>query len=219
MGEISKHDEFGAAIIDTVRKYSLNKILEIGSWDGTGSTQCFIEGMKDFENKSLTCLEVEPNKCEILKNNVKEYPWVQVVCQTTITYDELMYKDFEAIWSSPYNGIIKDDNGGEPFKKALVSSWFDQDIAKMRNYNSGYLNDNKDEFYQAVMIDGGEFNGYTEYTLLKNRTNFFILDDYYQAYKTRQVAFELENSGEWDVIAGSRYVRNGYAILKRKNFL
>ena len=219
MGEISKHDAFGGTIVEVVRSFNINKILEIGSWDGTGSTQCFIEGMKDLDNKSLTCIEVEPGKCEILRSNVRDYPWVKVVCQTTITYDELLYKDFEQIWSSPHNGIIKDDNGGEQYKKALVASWYSQDIAKMKNYPTGFLNDNKNEFYQGVMLDGGEFNGYTEYTLLKDRTNFFFLDDYYQAFKTRQVAFELEKSGEWEVIAGSKHMRNGYAILKRKNLI
>ena len=32
---------------------ALKTVLEIGSWDGTGSTQCFIEGMKEHDNKRL----------------------------------------------------------------------------------------------------------------------------------------------------------------------
>ena len=58
MGEITKLDKFGQAIISTVKKYNIQTVLEIGSWDGTGSTQCFIEGMEDLDNKRLICLEV-----------------------------------------------------------------------------------------------------------------------------------------------------------------
>jgi hypothetical protein len=219
MGEISKHDAFGSKIIEIVRQYNINKILEIGSWDGTGSTQCFIEGMQDLDNKHLICLEVEPNKVQNLIQNTKHLPWVNVVCQTTITYDQLIYKNFEEIWTSPFNGIVKDDNGGEPFKKALVESWFNQDIEKMKMHKSSYITDHKNDFYQGVMIDGGEFNGFTEYTLLKDRTNYFFLDDYYKAFKTRQVAYDLEKSGEWEVLCAEKHLRNGFAILKRKHLI
>jgi hypothetical protein len=70
-----------------------------------------------------------------------------------------------------------------------------------------------------VLIDGGEFFGYNEFVLLKDRTNVFFLDDYYYGYKTNQTARELLQDEDWEVIAGNKNLRNGYAIFKRKIFL
>jgi hypothetical protein len=220
MGEITKHDPFGAAIIDTVLKYKINTVLEIGSWDGSGSTTCFFEAMKQLDDpKSLTCLEVELSRYDILKHVTSKHPWIKCYNTSSITYDELVYKDFEQIWSSPFNGIPRNYEGGEHGKKMLVKSWFDQDIANLKRYDKGFLSEHKDEFYQGALIDGGEFNGYSEYLLLKDRVNFFFLDDYYHAFKTRQVAAELEQSGEWDVLVAEKDLRNGFCILKRKKLL
>ena len=68
--------------------------------------------------------------------------------------------------------------------------------------------------YDGVLIDGSEFTGYSEYMLLKNRARVLFLDDYYNSYKTNQIARELLNIG-WEVIAGDRYTRNGFAVFKR----
>lgn len=216
MGEITKQDPFGAAIIDTVLKYKINTVLEIGSWDGSGSTTCFFEAMKQLDNpKSLTCLEVEPSRYETLKEVTANQSWIKCFNNSSITYDELVYKDFEQIWNSPFNGIPNDFDG----KKDLVHSWFIQDIANLKRFDKGFLSEHKDEFYQGALIDGGEFNGYSEYLLLKDRVNFFFLDDYYRAFKTRQVALELEQSGDWDVLMAEKNLRNGFCILKRKKLL
>lgn len=220
MGEITKSDSFGSAIIDTVLKYKINIILEIGSWDGSGSTACFYEAMKQLDDpKLLTCLEVEPSRFEILQQVTSKHEWIKCYNRSSITYDELVYKDFEEIWNSPYNGIQKIEYGSEENKKNMVRSWFEQDIANLKRYEKGFLSENKNEFYQGALIDGGEFNGYTEYLLLKDRVNFFFLDDYYKAFKTRQVAHELESSGEWDTLVAEKDLRNGFAILKRKKLL
>ena len=53
MAEITVDDPLGRMIRDTVRIIGLKNNLEIGAWDGSGATQCFIEGMKEFEEKSL----------------------------------------------------------------------------------------------------------------------------------------------------------------------
>jgi hypothetical protein len=220
MGEITQNDLFGKAIIDITKKYHINTILEIGSWDGTGSTACFYEGMKDLQgHKSLVCLEVNEAKFKDLQLNTASCNWIECYNQSSISYNDLLCNDFDTIWNSPYNGIPKDDGFGEESKKSLVRSWFDEDVSNLKQVKTGYLVDKRDDFYQGVLIDGGEFNGYSEYVLLKDRVNFLFLDDYYNAYKTRQVAFELLNNADWEVIAGNKQLRNGFAVFKRKNLL
>ena len=217
MGEITKNDEFGDAIIKTCKALNLRKVLEIGSWDGTGSTQCFIEGMKDLEgDKLLDCIEIRPDRFSQLVQNTKEYPWVYCHNTGSISYDSMIYKFFDEIWESPFNKIPKEDRNGS--MQPLVKTWFEDDMNCLKQVKQGFIESSK-TFYDGVLIDGSEFTGYSEYHLLRNRTNVFFLDDYSKAFKTNKVAYELVKSGEWDIVNGNKDTRNGWAILKRKEFI
>lgn len=211
MGEINKWDEFGQTIINVVQNNNLQTILEIGSWDGTGSTQCFIEALKNTKEPKLYCIELRKDRFQDLEKNTQNYPWIKCINTTTISKNTFIYKSFDEIWNSPFNKI-------ESKNKDLVQSWFDDDIRCISNFEIGYL-DNDNNFYDGVLIDGGEFFGYSEYKLVKNRTNVLFLDDYYNAFKTNQVARELLEDLEWEVIAGNRHWRNGYAVFRRKQFI
>jgi len=216
MGEINIHDEFGSQIIKTVEKYNLNTILEIGSWDGTGSTSCFIHALEKFTGaKKLTCLEVNKDRYNQLVDNTKQYDWVECHNNTSISYDQLIEKDFNNIWHSEYNGILINPF---PPTKAKAEGWFNEDVENLKKFPTSFLvKDNS--FYSGVLIDGGEFFGYSEYKILKDRTNVLFLDDYFYANKTNRAARELLQDKEWVAIAGNRNVRNGYAIFKRKIFI
>lgn len=216
MGEINRTDEFGSALIKSITDFNLGRILEIGSWDGTGSTACLIEGMLKLQGeKKLICLEVNADRYLQLVRNTEEYKWVECHNKTSITYNQLCEKEFDKIWDSPFNGLKKH---ATPPTKEQVKIWFDEDIKNLKDVDVGFL-EADNNFYDAVLIDGGEFFGYSEYKLIKDRTNVLFLDDYYYAYKTNQIARELVQDEEWEVVAGNRNVRSGYAIFKRKVFL
>ena len=208
MGEITRHDHFGKAIIDTVRKYKLNRILEIGSWDGTGSTQCFIEGMQGLDNPELTCLEVKTERYDSLVQNMSQYSWVKCFNESTISLKSLVHKSFDDVWNSPYNHIQSEEN--------IVEGWYNEDVESIKDVEYGFLEADT-KFYDGILIDGSEFFGYSEYLLVKDRCNVLFIDDYYSAFKTRQVAEELNQDPAWEAIAGDKYTRNGFAVFKRKN--
>jgi hypothetical protein len=42
MAEITLNDEFGRAIVLTIQRLSIQSMIEIGSWDGTGSTAVIV---------------------------------------------------------------------------------------------------------------------------------------------------------------------------------
>lgn len=208
MGEVNKFDEFGQTIVRLVHEHTLNRVLEIGSWDGTGSTQCFIESMRYLPSPELYCVELRKDRFEDLLNNTKTYSWVKCFNTSTVSAKTFTFTSFDDIWNSPYNKIDSSD-------RALIKSWYDDDLTLIRECTEGYL-DTDTKFYDAVLIDGGEFSGYSEFKLVKDRTNFLFLDDYYRAFKTRQAAIELLEDPEWEVIAGNKNYRNGYAVFKRK---
>jgi hypothetical protein len=206
MGEIKQNDEFGRAIFNTVQKYNLQTILEIGSWDGTGSTSCFIEAMKSFVDPKLVCIELRRDRFEDLLRNTSDYPWVECHNTSTVSIKSFIDNDFENIWSSQYNKINHD--------KQVVKSWFDSDIDLIKQYEKGFLDTDR-RIYDGVLIDGGEFTGYSEFKILKSRTKVIFLDDCYTAFKTNRAAEELTKDPEWELVESNNYYRNGYSIFKK----
>jgi hypothetical protein len=213
MPEITNKDLFGSSIINTIRTFEIKSALEIGSWDGTGSTSCFVEAMLPFESKSLTCIENDMSKFLTLIKNMSPYEWVKCINQSSISYKSMLYTEFEDVWNSKYNGLPRQWN-----PKEVVKGWFDRDIEDLKRTPCGFL-ESDNSFFECVLIDGGEFVGYSEYRLLKNRTNFFFLDDAFSAFKTKQVVEELVLSGEWECLSYDDRTRNGFAIFKRKVLL
>ena len=246
MGEVSTDTTLGRYIIDIVKDLHLKTNLDIGAWDGTGATKCFIDAMKDFPEKSLTCLEIDKTKFNNLVKNVKKYKWVKCHNKSSINCNKLIDLGFDRIWYSPFNPLIHfPDN-----KEETVQQWYNGDVQLMKKYPYGFLEKDK-TIYDAVLIDGGEFSGYFEFELLKDRTNVFFLDDSFRAYKTYKVATLLMEDLEWECVAYEksvegidwgldpdiktqedipqdireamlehrRKVRNGFAIFKRKEFI
>lgn len=209
MPEITNKDLFGQSIIKVLKTFNIESFLEIGSWDGTGSTACIIEGFSNSKNRSLTCLEINKERFSDLVKNTSQYPWIKCHNESSISYHSLFYRDFEDVWNSPYNGLPRQWN-----PKEVVKGWFERDVEEMKKIEFGFLERNKD-FYDAVLIDGGEFTGYSEYLLLKDRTNFFLLDDVFHAFKTKQVADELLRDKNWQMLTYDQNTRNGFMIFKR----
>ena len=209
MGEINLSDEFGSSIVATVKKYKINKVLEIGSWDGTGSTTCFIEALKNIPGSSLSCLEVREDRYRQLVESTKEYNFIKCYNESSISQKSLLHKDFNKIWTSKYNKIRESCRN-------KVESWYNIEMGYLSKVNAGFLEKNN-EYYDGVLIDGGEFFGYSEYTLLKDRCKAFFLDDCVYGFKNRQVGEELNASKDWKLVAGSKETRNGFAIFVKQD--
>ena len=66
MPEVTLADDFGRSISKVISDNNYRINLEIGSWDGAGSTQCIIDGMKKLEpngyNALLQCIEINPDR-------------------------------------------------------------------------------------------------------------------------------------------------------------
>ena len=217
MAEITLDDPLGVMIRDTVRILGLKNNLEIGAWDGSGSTQCFIQGMEDFEEKSLKSIEIVEERFLELKEKVKEYDWIECIHNSSIRSDVL--PPYEYIWDSvhfkfPIEKMSYEEKQAE---KAVIKIWYDRDIKLMSNFD-GYLHTDKD-YYDSVLIDGGEFCGYEEFLLLKDRTDVFFLDDCHRAYKTSKVFYVLKNDKNWGCLMNCvppyPRARNGSAVFIR----
>ena len=144
----------------------------------------------------MTCLEIDKKKYNNLVKNVKEYSWVKCYNKSSIDCHKLIDFGFSRIWNSQFNPLVRFADTREE----TVHQWYKNDIDVMKKYPDGFLEKDK-TIYDAVLIDGGEFTGYFEFELLKNRTNVFFLDDSFRSYKTNKAAVILSEDLEWDCIA------------------
>jgi hypothetical protein len=210
--EIHLNEPFGQAIYNTIVTYKLSNNLEIGSWDGEGSTACFVKAMNTIDTPvKLTCIEINEEKFKTLSDRYREIPYIKCVNQSSIGYNSLVYKDFDKIWSSPFNKTRNQ------YDKDLVKTWFDYDCKALQE-TTGFLETDA-TLYDGVLIDGGEFVGYSEYLLLKDRTKVFFLDDVHHAFKCYQIYRELKDNEDWELLRENESVRNGFAIFINKKYV
>lgn len=209
--EIHLNEEFGRSIYQTVLKYELRQNLEIGSWDGQGSTKCFVDAMMQLGGDLfIGCVEILPERINDLKRLYKDLDFVHPINNSSIDYNEMSHRDFNEIWNSEYNRIPKD-----LYDFNLVKSWHDRDIELLKTVEKGAIS-KLNRKWDSVLIDGGEFTGYSEYLLLKENTKVFFLDDVHSAFKCYQVYCELKSSDDWETIFDLPYSRNGAAAFIKK---
>jgi hypothetical protein len=206
--EITLADSFGQAIAVTVRALGIESVLEVGSFDGLGSTKVFIEALRHASDPKLTCLEADLMRHRELVMNTVRHPWVECVCQSSISMDSLTPRDFDRdVWHSPDNHLR--------YPREMVRGWWDETLMRLVSVESGYL-EGTSETYDAALIDGDEFCGYDDYRLVKDRVRCLMLDDVFHACKCARAHRELGDDPAWRLMWFDSTVRNGAAIWVRR---
>ncbi len=219
MPEVTLEDSFGSAIFKTITKYKIRSFVEIGAFNGDGSTQVIAKALqKKRGDVSLTSLEYDSNRFQELVLNTRQYKFVKTVNQSSIGRNSFSAWDFNRdVWNSPFNGLINS------FEKEQVRGWHKNDVELIKQTPSGFLEQNTDS-WDAVLIDGGEFCGYDEFRLVKPRAKCIMLDDAFKAFKTNKARVELSSDTNWKLEWYDEGVRHGAAIfvhrsLKKENII
>jgi hypothetical protein len=194
-GQINNSHEIGKWISFLASLSNINTIVEIGTWNGRGSSKSIVRGVMS-RHKSKRHLvrvfgyEINPVMVQSARRALKKYRFFEVIYGSVVTTQALDRTDL-----------------GESEK-----IWLNQDEAWMKNAPNAYstIPDSID----LLILDGGEFSTFAEFSLLNNRVSgWIILDD----TKTRKCSEILKNIGEdklFEVIYSSEE-RHGTAILKR----
>lgn len=209
MPEITAADEFGQAIANTIATFGFASVIEIGSWDGSGSTSVLSNALSmSSRTPRLVCIESERDRFDRLAARYAHIPWVTCYHGSSISRASLTPTTFEDVWSSEHN-LLR-------YPEYQVRGWWDQAVAYIDTVAAGYLEDHADERFDAALIDGGEFFGWDEYRLLRDRVSCLMLDDVFSAYKCARAHASLRGRPEWNCIWSSAYVRNGAAIWVKR---
>jgi hypothetical protein len=208
MPEITADDSFGRAIIQTIREHGFETVLEIGAWDGTGSTSVLIKALAHAQDPLIVALEANATRYVQLVENVKEYGWVKPAFGSSITLQSLAPKSFEEVWDSPYNRLR--------FPQDLVRQWWEETQRFLAGVQAGFLERLHGQAFDVVLVDGCEFAGFDDYRLAKPHAKCLMLDDVHHAYKCNRAHHELSADPEWRLAWEDPTIRNGAAIWVRR---
>lgn len=203
VGQISLENKVGKVLFNYAKSPDIKNILEVGTWNGYGSTKCIVEGLRLRPYNSpctFYSLETNTEKCIVAQNIYKDMANVHILNESLYTTDPTDIYDIfpELRFSSEYQ------------------RWHKIDMENMRSKKLFLEREGLPEIFDLILLDGGEFTTWYEYCLLKDKCRILVLDDT-NVSKCRRIASEIRSqSDKWDIILDDNE-RNGVLVAVRKN--
>lgn len=207
--EIKIDTSFGTDILKYLNYFNIKSAIEIGSGSGNGSTQCFLKYFDslDDNSKKFYCFEPVTEWFNDLHKNINNRFYCELYNCSAICYEDLLVKDFDQdFYNTPYNKLKNQ------YDKNTLRSWYDLELPYFIQSEYSILPSIEAD---AVLIDGSEFSGYSEFKQLHPSISLIFLDDCLTAFKTNQIFEELSDNPKWELIK-IHQERNGYSIFRRK---
>jgi hypothetical protein len=167
VGQINMNHELGQVIYDMVSKEDIKNIVEIGTWNGAGSTQCIYKSIKETNKKDYNVISLEANVDMFnIANSIDEYktlPKFNLLLGRIIKKSEVI--DLDSIPNNFFN----------IYSKQMHEKWLNEDLC---NYDKvPNVLEKLPLNIDLLILDGGEFSTYAEFLKLKDRAAIIILDD------------------------------------------
>lgn len=193
-GQIQLTQELGRWISTYASDERFSKYVEIGTWNGRGSTCCFYDGfMKRRSEYSLQSYEISESRVKEASQVWKDVPSIQILHGRVLQNHECPI--FERV---------------KEIFPTMSMAWHTEDIQNF--WSAAYV---PMETPEVVLLDGAEYLTYFEFESMKtiDSIRVFLLDDIYTDKCPRIVA-SLESNPEWRcVVKGND--RNGWAVYER----
>jgi len=211
-------DAFYHALVKCAIRPDIKTILEIGSSSGEGSTEAFVKAIRrrpDREKVKLYCMEISQARFLKLVAHYQNDSFVKPYRLSSIRINQFPSRD-DVI---NFYGKFRTNLHAENTPLELVLSWYEQDLAYIRKSGldaCGIEVIKKEqgiEFFDMVLIDGSEFTGSAEFSLLLGAT-IIALDDINSIKSYFPYKF-LCNNPRYKLVAQDIRLRNGFAIFER----
>lgn len=213
-GQMGLGGHIGSTLNEIARRPDVERVLEIGTYDGEGSTYCIADGLFRSTGR-LRTIEVD----QALHEKARAFyagtglP-VELECGLTVRLDD--YQPFEhylpAIQRTAY----------EAEAPGTHRMWYDRDLGLARSAKRTDLLREllaSDRWYDLVLFDGGEYSSEAEFHLLEPHVRgYVVLDDTNPVHAIKNVANRewLHWSADWDVVVDEPDERCGWCVAKRR---
>ncbi|BAZ41960.1 group 1 glycosyl transferase [Calothrix sp. NIES-4101] len=211
-----KNDEFYQAIQNLVRSEDIKTVLEIGSSSGQGSTEAFVTGLRDSQNRAtLFCMEVSKTRFAELEKTYQEDSFVKCYNVSSVSLDK--FPDEKEVIDFYHN--TRSNLNYYPLE--LILSWLQQDREYLQIENvevngiQKIKQENNIQEFDVVLIDGSEFTGNAELEEVYG-AKYILLDDI-NAFKNYSNHHKLLGDRNYSLIVENYSLRNGYSIFKKND--
>jgi hypothetical protein len=192
------NDNFSNDITKYASNLDYKTFLEIGTWNGLGSTRAFSKGLNSrTDDYVFYSLECNKDKCMDAMKLYDDNDRIHILN--------------EVIWNEEPNDFYK--IFPQCLENEMYKHWNEVDIMNMKKCNLFLNRPNLPEMFDVLLLDGGEFTTYYEFQLLKNRCKILMLDDT-NCDKCKLIVQELKSDTSWKIIKYEN-LRNGYLIAEK----
>jgi hypothetical protein len=196
IGQISNND-FSIDIETFAKNKEYKTFLEIGTWNGLGSTKAFVNGFNEREDIVFYSLECNREKHADAKELYRSHPNVHIL-------NEVVWKVLPDDFYETFPVCLED---------TVFKSWNEIDMVNMKDCPVFLDRLDIPSMFDVILLDGGEFTTYYDFKYLKERCRILMLDDIH-TYKCEKIVNEIKSSTDWEILKES-HIRNGYMICKR----
>lgn len=205
VGQVNRGSSLGEIIYNLCLQDDIINIVEIGTWNGMGSTKCIYDAISEKKSDYLVySLECNQEFYNICLENYKDLP---------------VLNNFNLILGS----IIEPEENLDPmlnyddkfffqYSRQIQSDWFKEDLKNCKNCKN--VIDILPHKIDLLILDGGEFSGLSEFNKLKDISTYFILDDT-NTIKNYEVANIMRSDRQFEILHDVVNDRNGYLVAKK----
>jgi hypothetical protein len=191
-GQIKSKSQLGMWIYLLSLDPKVRQIVEIGTWNGQGSTAIIRDAaVQRLDSISVYSLEANKNIFDIARTNVPNDGVVNLLLGHIVSVSDL---DTQMLTEEEMDWYLKDRKAIEQTPNVL-----------------GAL----PEAIHLCVLDGGEFSSYAEFTVLYSRLDRWLILDDTLVRKNKLVHQSLLGNPDWTLVA-SGSDRNGWAVWLRQ---
>lgn len=203
-GQINRNTQFGELLYKTAINPNFTKWLEIGTWNGKGTTTCILDGFRDAKKSDSKLISYEANKdmYEMAKRNLKSHEFFNSVifCSGRITNKKEFTKVFEL------SDITRNSDFFKRFYDAEKNLY--TEATQIEPLFSPHV----------VVLDGAEYTGMLDFeSIPKDDLKIIFLDDV-NCDKNKKVVELLKGNLDW-ILFKKDDERNGWACFLHKDLM
>jgi predicted O-methyltransferase YrrM len=195
-GQINLDSDVGKLIYNIASDTNFKAYLEIGTWNGLGSTRCFVEGLKKRSNTSpfvFYSLECNKDKANFASNLYKNISNIHILNESLVNQEDI--KDAKSVFPD------------------IIDKWHVVDVENIKNCNQFLERKDIPQLFDVILLDGGEYTTYFEFLKIKDKCRVLMMDDV-NTDKCKKIVEILNNDNTWRLVYFD-HQRNGFAVFER----
>ena len=199
-GQVKNNTKLSNIIKNLCLDINNKTFLEIGTWNGYGSTKIFVNSLINRNDTLFYSLECNSEKSMFAKSLYQN-------CKNVFILNETIIND---IPSDIYQIFPELKTNAE------YNRWNRIDFENMKQCSLFLERQDLPNIFDVIFLDGGEFTTYYEYQMLKDKCNYLLLDDINTNKCFKIVEDIYNNLDKWEILFDDRNERNGILLCKRK---